>query len=63
LLPLKDSEIAIRWAIDNLFRAGDVFHLLHVIPEPQMIHIWSGVYIPPDEDAELVEVYKIIRKK
>jgi hypothetical protein len=52
----QDSEIAIRWAVENVYRPGDVFHLLHVIPEPQMVHIWAGVYIPPDDDAELLEV-------
>ena len=52
----QDSELAIHWAVDNLYRPGDVLHLLHVIPEPKMVHIWAGVYVPPDEDAELVEV-------
>lgn len=42
--------------MENVYRTGDVFHLLHVIPEPQMVHIWAGVYIPPDDDAELMEV-------
>ncbi len=36
--------------------SGDVFHLLHIIPEPAMVHIWAGVYVPPDENAELLEV-------
>lgn len=36
--------------------AGDVFHLMHVIPEPQMVHIWAGIYVPPEENAELMEV-------
>ncbi|KAG7675239.1 hypothetical protein NADE_007275 [Nannochloris sp. 'desiccata'] len=52
----KDSELALDWAIENLYRPGDIFHLLHVIPEPKMVHIWAGIYIPPDEDAELVEI-------
>lgn len=38
----QDSEIAIRWAITNVYRHGDVFHLLHVIPEPKMVHVWVG---------------------
>lgn len=29
---------------------------LHVVPEPTMVHIWGGVYVPPDESAELQEV-------
>lgn len=37
---------AIEWAID-MFGAGSVFHLLHVVPEPQMLHLWAGTYIPP----------------
>ena len=73
------------WAIETLIRSGDVVHLIHVIPEPKMVHIWAGktqklllitatsfktekpsllsclikntgVYIPPDEDAELMEI-------
>lgn len=51
-----DSERAIQWAIEELHQPGDVFHLLHVVPEPQMVHIWAGVYVPPDENAELLEV-------
>ena len=53
---MQDSEKSLHWAIENLYRSGDIFHLLHVIPEPKMIHIWAGVYIPPDEDAELLEI-------
>ena len=52
----QDSELAIIWAVENLYRTGDVFHLLHVIPEPKMVHIWAGVYVPPDDDAELMEL-------
>ncbi|PRW59405.1 adenine nucleotide alpha hydrolase [Chlorella sorokiniana] len=50
-----DSEEAIDWAI-QMFGPGSVFHLLHVVPEPQMLHLWAGTYIPPDENAELIEV-------
>lgn len=56
MVEMQDSEQALQWAVDNVYRSGDIFHLLHVIPEPKMVHIWAGVYIPPDEDAELVEV-------
>lgn len=35
---------------------GDTFHLLHVVPEPSMIHVWPGMYVPPDDDAEQDEV-------
>ena len=36
--------------------AGDVVHLLHVVPEPSMIHVWPGMYVPPDDNAEQEEV-------
>ena len=36
--------------------AGDTVHLLHVVPEPIMIHVWPGMYVPPDDDAEKDEV-------
>lgn len=58
LLPVDDSddaERALEYAI-SLFPTGHVFHLLNVVPEPQMVHVWAGVYIPPDDDAELLEV-------
>ncbi|KAL6770331.1 hypothetical protein ACKKBG_A34530 [Auxenochlorella protothecoides x Auxenochlorella symbiontica] len=59
LIPVDDtddSEVAISWATKNVYRHGDVFHLLHVVPEPTMVHIWGGVYVPPDESAELQEI-------
>lgn len=58
LLPVDDtddSEEAIEWAV-QMFAGGSIFHLLHVVPEPQMLHLWAGAYIPPDENAELIEV-------
>ena len=36
--------------------AGDTIHLLHVVPEPSMIHVWPGMYVPPDDTAEHEEV-------
>ena len=36
--------------------AGDTVHLLHVVPEPSMVHVWPGMYVPPDDDAEQDEV-------
>lgn len=36
--------------------AGDTLHLLHVVPEPSMVHVWPGMYVPPDDDAEQDEV-------
>jgi len=35
---------------------GDTIHLLHVVPEPSMIHVWPGMYVPPDDNAEQEEV-------
>ncbi|KAL4444905.1 hypothetical protein ABPG77_003955 [Micractinium sp. CCAP 211/92] len=58
LIPVDDtddSEEAIDWAI-QMFGSDSVFHLVHVVPEPQMLHVWAGAYIPPDENAELIEV-------
>lgn len=48
---LPESERALLWAITNLYRPGDVVHLLHVVPEPSTTHSWTGVYVPPDEAA------------
>lgn len=28
----QESELACKWAVENLYREGDVFHLLHVVP-------------------------------
>jgi hypothetical protein len=36
--------------------AGDKFHLIHVIPEPDTLHPWPGIYIPPDDAQEREEV-------
>ncbi|KAA6423858.1 MAG: hypothetical protein FRX49_06428 [Trebouxia sp. A1-2] len=44
LLPVDDTDV------------GDVIHLLHVVPEPSMIHVWPGMYVPPDDNAEQEEV-------
>eukprot|EP00887_Chlorella_sp_A99_P004596 scaffold4.g4596.t1 len=30
--------------------------ILVPVDDSDMVHVWAGVYIPPDEDAELVEV-------
>lgn len=69
LLPVDDtdeSEYACQWAASNIYRKGDTIHLLHVVPEPSMIHVWPGMYVPPDDDAEQDEVSdatKMIRKR
>ncbi|KAL0036884.1 hypothetical protein WJX77_003501 [Trebouxia sp. C0004] len=59
LLPVDDtdeSQHACSWAASNICRKGDVIHLLHVVPEPSMIHVWPGMYVPPDDNAEQEEV-------
>ena len=32
-----------------------MIHLLHVIPEPETVHQWPGVYGPPDATKESQE--------
>eukprot|EP00884_Botryococcus_braunii_P006838 jgi/Botrbrau1/16155/Bobra.0309s0005.1 len=40
---------------------GMCFHLLHIVEEPHMIHIWPGMYLPPDDDAEEEEVEEAVK--
>ncbi|KAL3155908.1 hypothetical protein ABBQ32_012905 [Trebouxia sp. C0010 RCD-2024] len=64
LLPVDDtdeSERACQWAAENIYRQGDTVHLLHVVPEPSMVHVWPGMYVPPDDDAEQDEVNDAVR--
>lgn len=56
------SERACQWAIDNLYREGDVLHLFHVIPIPMPQVVGGGLtgeftYITPDphEDVSHIE--------
>lgn len=37
--------------VDHARTAGDLLHLLHVVPEPSTAHTWTGVYMPPDESV------------
>lgn len=30
------------WQQPCRFGPGSVFHLVHVVPEPQMLHLWAG---------------------
>ncbi len=55
LSPLYEHEIFVSIQ-PGLVHAGDVIHLLHVVPEPSMIHVWPGMYVPPDDNAEQEEV-------
>ena len=54
LAPFHPDVACLHFAQDVL--AGDTLHLLHVVPEPSMIHVWPGMYVPPDDDAEQDEV-------
>lgn len=49
------STAALEWAAKQLYRTGDKFHLVHVIPEPPTLRPWPGVYVPPDDAAEREE--------
>lgn len=31
----EDSDLALRWVIDQFYRSGDVFHFLHIVPPVQ----------------------------
>ena len=53
--PLSEHENGVS-VQPGLVCAGDVVHLLHVVPEPSMIHVWPGMYVPPDDNAEQEEV-------
>lgn len=53
--PLSEHENGVS-VQPGLVYAGDVVHLLHVVPEPSMIHVWPGMYVPPDDNAEQEEV-------
>ncbi len=55
LSPLSEHEDGVS-VQPGLVHAGDVVHLLHVVPEPSMIHVWPGMYVPPDDNAEQEEV-------
>ena len=50
-------EHALAWAVANVAREGDVFHVCHCVPEPASLHVFPGMYLPPDSDAEEEEVH------
>jgi hypothetical protein len=52
----RASHAALEWAAQHLFRDGDMFHLVHVLPVPDTLHKWTGVYVPPDDAEEAEEV-------
>jgi nucleotide-binding universal stress UspA family protein len=51
------SKAALEWAAKHLYRTGDKFHLVHIIPEPPTLHPWPGVYVPPDDALEREEFH------
>ncbi len=55
LSPVSERENGVS-VQPGLVYVGDVVHLLHVVPEPSMIHVWPGMYVPPDDNAEQEEV-------
>lgn len=48
----QESWKALSWAAQHLHRPGDYFHLLHVLPEPETLRPWTGIYTPVDEEAQ-----------
>ena len=38
-MDLQDCKQALQWALDNIYRTGDVVHLLHVTAVDQSSHI------------------------
>jgi hypothetical protein len=41
---------AMEWAMQMFGQCQQgptIFHLLHIVPEPQMLHVFAGVYLPP----------------
>ncbi|KAF6257377.1 hypothetical protein COO60DRAFT_1639995 [Scenedesmus sp. NREL 46B-D3] len=55
LVGMPTSKAALEWAAKQLYRTGDKFHLVHIIPEPPTLHAWPGVYVPPDDALERQE--------
>ena len=53
----QDCETkSLSFFIQNIYKPGDVLHLLHIIHEPSTLHMWTGQIIPPDESAEMEQV-------
>jgi hypothetical protein len=58
---LQASEKVLEWAVENLYREGDEFHLLHVIPVP-MPEVIGGfamdsiVTVDPDPATDLKHI-------
>jgi len=50
----KESEYMVDWAIQNMYREGDRFHLLHVIPKryPTSTYYAFEEYVPDMPDPE-----------
>lgn len=55
----EDCELALQWTIDNVFRDGDVFHFLHIIPPPQ--HFASAG--PQPENLQVLQAHAFIQDR
>eukprot|EP01024_Parvocaulis_polyphysoides_P037351 TRINITY_DN33281_c0_g3_i1.p1 TRINITY_DN33281_c0_g3~~TRINITY_DN33281_c0_g3_i1.p1 ORF type:complete len:119 (-),score=4.20 TRINITY_DN33281_c0_g3_i1:74-430(-) len=43
----EDSELAVKWSTGHVYREGDQFHVMHVIPciTDQPVYRWRGVLV------------------
>lgn len=55
-LPLASPFSSIRVQCQRMPCANQGPHARVAGAVLQMVHVWAGVYVPPDEDAELIEV-------
>lgn len=51
----EDSEMALKWTVNNVYRHGDALHLLHVIPFVHRRSVPSAVIYSPPDDPEVKE--------
>lgn len=54
---LAASYKAVQWTLQNLYREGDVLHLLHVVPTSCNTHVTGGfglgATLPPEEGLQV----------
>lgn len=43
-VPLQDSQYALRWTVSEVYRPGDVIHVVHCIP---YLAVSGGIYAVP----------------
>lgn len=60
---LAASYKAVQWTLQNLYREGDVLHLLHVVPSSSNTHVTGGfglgATLPPEEGLQ-VRLYECL---